>query len=261
MAANSVTFGRMQEFLRWRLRRRRHTVLLVALVMAFAVRPLIGDLGFAPIGFSIALILLLLVSLYTVQVDELIGERALLVVQKRRQRIVGWLIAIPAVAERIAISVVDDPHVIVAGMFFWLLFFAYVTWHELRSLLRHKEVTAETISMSISVYLLLGLIWGVLYILLYYLQPHAFAFADSPPSGASSRQGIFPVLVYFSLVTISTVGYGDISPLSLQARYAAVAEAITGQFYLAILVARLVGLYMSRTESAHSGDQGRGSGT
>jgi hypothetical protein len=49
------------------------------------------------------------------------------------------------------------------------------------------------------------------------------------------------------LTTLSTIGFGDITPVSLQARYAAVAEGITGQLYFAILIARLVGLYMIRT--------------
>jgi len=79
---------------------------------------------------------------------------------------------------------------------------------------------------------------------LYYLQPNAFSFVSSPTSSAPSMSQIFPVMIYFSLTTISTIGFGDITPLTLQARYAAVAEGITGQFYLAILVARLVGLYM-----------------
>ena len=61
---------------------------------------------------------------------------------------------------------------------------------------------------------------------------------------------MFPIFIYFSLTTLSTIGFGDITPVSLQARYAAVAEGITGQFYLAILVARLVGMQMSRTERA-----------
>jgi hypothetical protein len=55
---------------------------------------------------------------------------------------------------------------------------------------------------------------------------------------------VFPILLYFSLTTLSTVGFGDITPLTLPARYAAVAEGITGQSYLAILVARLVGMQM-----------------
>ncbi len=251
------TLGNVQEFLRQQLLPRRHTALLVALITAFAVRPLIGDVGFAPIGFSIALILLMLVSLYTVQIDELIGERETLLAQRKRRSMIGWLLAIPAVAERIIIAVAPKPQLTTIGLIFWLLFFAYITWNELRAVLRQKEVTAETISMSISIYLLFGLTWGVFYILLYHLQPHAFNFGNSSTSNSSSAQQVFPVLVYFSLTTISTVGFGDITPLTLQARYAAVAEGITGQFYLAILVARLVGLYMSRPAERDAEGPGR----
>jgi hypothetical protein len=71
----------------------------------------------------------------------------------------------------------------------------------------------------------------------------------SPTSGPPAEQQVFPVLIYFSLTTLSTIGYGDILPLTLQARYSAVAEGISGQFYLAILVARLVGIYMSQSAS------------
>jgi Ion channel len=223
---------------------RRHTTLLVAIVSAFAVRPLIGDFGIAPIVFSIALVLLMLVSLYIVQVDELVGERERLVAQKKRQSMIGWLLAIPAIGERLAIVVAPSSSVILIGLIFWLLFFGYVTWNELRAVLRQKEVTGETISMSVSTYLLMGLTWGVFYIVLYHLQPHAFSFGGS---AVPSEREIFPTLVYFSLTTLSTIGFGDITPITLQSRYASVAEGITGQFYLAILVARLVGIYMSRT--------------
>jgi voltage-gated potassium channel len=96
--------------------------------------------------------------------------------------------------------------------------------------------------MSISVYLLMGITWGLLYVLIYARHPQAFNFPGSaPPLGDT----IFPTLVYFSFATISTVGFGDITPVLMQARYAAVAEGITGQFYLAILVARLVSMYIS----------------
>ena len=68
-------------------------------------------------------------------------------------------------------------------------------------------------------------------------------------------QHVFPILGYFSLTTLSTIGFGDITPLTLQARYAAVAEGITGQFYLAILVARLVGMQMSQSMSRQAEPQ------
>ncbi len=242
MAANSAAIGQLQPSLWQRLSARRHSALLIALVVLFGARPLVGDAGFGPIAFSIALMVVMLVALYTVQVDELIGERDKLLAQKKRRGKIGWLLAIPAALERIAIAFTQSHIVIVTGLIFWVLFFGYITWSELRAVLKQKEVTGETISLSISIYLLIGLDWAVFYIVLHYLQPHAFNLgAASLPITQS-----FPVFVYFSLTTISTVGFGDITPLTLQARYAAVAEAITGQFYLAILVARLMGLYMTR---------------
>ena len=250
--------GQWTDSIRAYLLPRRHTALLAAIVLAFAVRPMIGDFGIAPVAFSLALMVLMLVALYTIQVDELVGERAALLAQKKRRGTIGWLLAIPAVVERIAIVIVPNPLLILTGSIFWLLFFAYVTWSELRAVLKQKEVTGETISMSISVYLLMGLTWGTFYIVLYYLQPHAFSFGST--SALPSEHEVFPVLVYFSLTTLSTIGFGDITPITLQSRYAAVAEGITGQFYLAILVARLVGIYMSRSASNTADDGSRGSG-
>jgi voltage-gated potassium channel len=101
--------------------------------------------------------------------------------------------------------------------------------------------------MSISTYLLLGLTCGMLYIVLYDLHPASFVFSAGAPN---SQQQAIPVLIYFSLTTLSTIGFGDITPVTLQARYIAVAEGITGQFYLAILVARLVGMQMTQPASS-----------
>jgi Ion channel len=242
--------GRLRDALHRYVLPRRHTALLVAIVFAFSVRPLIGDVGAAPLVFSIALLLLLLVALYTIQVDELVGERNTLLVQKRRRGIVGWALAVPAVAERFAVAIVPSRQLFLAGTSWWLLFACYVTWAELRSVLKQRKVTSETIAQSISIYLLLGFAWGLFYNVLFQLQPTAFNFGGSPnpvSGGPAGIQSVFPVLIYFSLTTLSTIGFGDITPVTLQARYLAVAEGITGQFYLAILVARLVGLYMSQS--------------
>jgi Ion channel len=222
---------------------RRHTALLLAIVAMFAVRPFLGDTGAAAIGFSLAILLALLVALLTIQIDDLEGEREALLVQRRRRSFVGWALAVPAVAERLWVFFAPSPRLLLVGSFSWLLFFSYVTWSQLRSLLKQRVVTGETISMSISIYLLLGLCWGLLYIVIFTRHPEAFSFGTSP---GVSEQHMFPIFIYFSLTTLSTIGFGDITPLSLQARYAAVAEGITGQFYLAILVARLVGMQMSQ---------------
>jgi len=240
--------GQLREAIRVYLAPRRHTVLLVALVAAFLVRPLIGDFGAGPPIFSLAMLVLLLLALYNINVDDLVGERETLLAQSRRRSIIAWTLAVPAFVERFAIFLAPSRSLYLSGSILWLLLFAYITWNELRAVLKQKEITREVISMSISVYLLFGLTFGLFYIVLQELQPHAFSFSGA---AAPSDQQLIPVLIYFSLTTLSTIGFGDITPITLQARYSAVAEGITGQFYLAILVARLVGMQMSQSASQH----------
>ena len=240
----------LREALHRHLAPRRHTALLAAIVALFMIRPLIGDRAISSAVFSIVLLVTLLFALYAIQVDDLLGERATLLAQRKRRSIIGWALAVPAIAERLAIIYAPSPAVYLAGTTLWLLLFIFVTWHLLRGVLRQKEITSETISMSISVYLLLGFTWGLFYIVLHHVQPLAFSLGSSAtPPGPSSEQQAFPVLIYFSLTTLATIGYGDITPVTLQARYAAVAEGIMGQFYMAILVARLVGMQMSQAAS------------
>jgi len=231
------------------LRRRRHTALLVAIGLALAARPVMGEAGRGPIVFSLGFLTVMLVALYTIQVDDLVGQRGRLLVQRRRRRVAGVVLAAAAIAARFGLFVAPSPRFYIVGTLCWLLFIAFVTWSLLRSLVRQKEITNETISMSIAVYLLLGLTWGLVYVLIFQVDPQAFSFgspAEDAEFHAAHPDKVFPVLIYFSLVTLATVGYGHIYPISLQARYIAVAEGITGQFFLAVLVARLVGMQMSR---------------
>ena len=239
------------------LRARRHTALLIAIIATFAVRPLIGDGRISLVVFSIALVVMLLAALYSIQIDELMGEREILLRQRKRRSILGWAIALPAIVERLVLLSNPNPRLVLVSSILWFGFFAFVTWSQLRSLLRHRDVTGETISLSISVYLLMGLTWGLFYIFLHQVQPGAFSLGTPPAESTelgAVQPKVFPIFIYFSLTTLATIGYGDITPLSLQARYAAVAEGITGQFYLAILVARLVGMHMSQTAPRRDDD-------
>jgi amino acid transporter len=225
---------------------RRHTALLVAIVALLGMRPLIGDSGAATAAFSIVVMLVFVIALYTIQVDELFGDRERLIKQRKHRGVFGWGLAIVAIVFRLADIAFPNHRLATASSITLLLFFGFVALTELRAVLRQRTITRETISMSVSVYLLLGLTWGFFYIVLFDLHPQAFSFGGTP---APPEQQVMPVLVYFSLTTLATVGYGDITPLTLQARYAAVSEGIAGQFYLAILVARLVALQMSQSAS------------
>lgn len=91
------------------------------------------------------------------------------------------------------------------------------------------------------VYLLLGLIWAIMYQLL-----HLFGWAAFSGSLAEDGQPLFPALTYFSFVTLAGLGYGDIVPVGAMVRTFAYLEGVIGQFYLAVMVASLVGNYSSR---------------
>ena len=225
---------------------RRHTALLVAIVALLGVRALVSGTGAEASIYSILVMLVLMVAVYTIHVDELVGDRELLVKQRKKRGVLGWVLAIVAIVLRLGLFASPSHQLATVSSISLALFFGFVTLTELRAVLRQKTITRETISMSISVYLLLGLSWGLFYIVLFEFQPNAFSFGGAP---APSELQITPVLIYFSLTTLATVGYGDITPMTLQARYAAVSEGIAGQLYLAILVARLVGMQMSQSAS------------
>jgi hypothetical protein len=235
---------------RARFRARRHTVLLIAIIVAFAARPLIGDAGVGPIVFSLAILGVLMIALLTMQVDDLVGEHDRLVAQRKRRMLIGWALAVPAVVERLLMLFSPSPTLLFIGTVGWAVFFAFVTMSQLRSVLKQRSVTSETIANAISVYLLIGLTWGIVYVLIFQLAPQAFSFGSSAPP---TLPNAFPDHLRFSTRRLD-VGFGDITPRLLQARYIAVSEGITGQLYLAILVARLVGMQMSNPDPQHSSD-------
>lgn len=239
------------------VRTHRHTGLLIAILIAYAIRPAIGDNQYAELLFSFAVVFLLVVALYTTSIDDLIGDRGeLIVVRKKRHRI-AWVLGSVALIERITLYFLVNRRLEAATTITNFLFFGFITYTLLHNLVRQKRITSDTISMSISVYLLLGFTWGLLYIMIFQAEPGAFDF-KAAHAAIFARKGyvdVVPLLIYFSLTTLGTIGYGDITPLTLQARYAAVAEGIAGQFYLAVLVARLVGLYMQNQAAAAGEEQ------
>lgn len=123
------------------------------------------------------------------------------------------------------------------------LFFGYVAATLILYIFADRErVDADLIYGAISVYLLLGVAFGFAYLTLDALAPGSFVdFQVVAASPEAARQ-----FIYFSFVTLTTLGYGDITPQSSQAGVLAYVEAITGQIYLAVLVARLVGVHIAQ---------------
>jgi len=122
-----------------------------------------------------------------------------------------------------------------------ILFFTLVVVVIVRHVFRTRVVDREIIFGAMIVYMGMGMIWSYFYQILEYSVPGSFTLP------ATSLAGLRNTFYYFSFTTLTTLGYGDITPLTEQARGLAIVEAILGQIYLTVLVARLVGMHISQS--------------
>jgi hypothetical protein len=126
-----------------------------------------------------------------------------------------------------------------------LLFYLSTTAIAFRSLLTGERIDLNMIMGSICVYILVGISWSIFYYFESIIHPGAF----NGIVGEGGKQQ-FSELLYYSYVTLSTLGYGDITPVTPIARTLAYLEALFGQFYIAILVASFVGMHLSTKRSS-----------
>ncbi len=123
----------------------------------------------------------------------------------------------------------------------YLLYMGMALLFLLKKIFSEKSVTGDTVQGGISAYVLMGLLWQVIYNLLWLLNPHSFS--------VNVQGGDPPNFFYFSFTTMTTLGYGDILPVSYAAKTAAMLQAMVGQVYLAVFVARLVGLHTAKSST------------
>lgn len=106
-----------------------------------------------------------------------------------------------------------------------------------------SRVTGDTIFGAISVYLMFGLIFAFIFQLFYVIVPGSF---ELPEKMVQTTNDIFPTFIYYSFVTMTTLGYGDITPQSPEAGVITYMAALTGQIYLVVMIAYIVGTYVSQ---------------
>ena len=146
----------------------------------------------------------------------------------------------------LASMVSEATAVAAAAETFRLLFLGYVLGLIVWRVARDRVVTFDTVAGAACGYFLLGLVWGDLLLLVERWRPGSFAI----PSGWTVGPGrdLRSSLMYFSFATLTTLGYGDIHPTDPAAGGLCAAEALIGQLYLAIMIARMVGLYASQRQ-------------
>jgi hypothetical protein len=215
---------------RTRFEQKGHQLLLMTLVLMILASPFASQYPTMNWPGTILLVAVLLTAAYAVS-------------NRGSSFRVALVLGVPALLAQLAQF---------AGDSFWLetirysatpLFLFWVCFLFLKDIaLRIRTVTLELLVGSVNIYLMLGIGFALVFVLIEHLQPGSFTgledFAFMPDQDLT--------FIYYSFITMSTLGYGDISPVTPHAMTASYVLAILGQLYLAILVARLVALYIGR---------------
>jgi hypothetical protein len=157
---------------------------------------------------------------------------------RRRHRIIALLLGVPLmvgyiVAEFVETGANTSPIALTLGV----PFFLFITYRLLVFVARTRKVGRDELFASACVYLMFGFTWAGLYGLVEFLQPGSFS------NLGTTTERVWDSIFYFSFVTLTTLGYGDIAPVSKIARHLAILEAVTGVLTLSFLIARIVSVY------------------
>jgi hypothetical protein len=214
------------------------SLFLGALILTLFLAPFLDELTYGP-------------AIDTVMITVVLILGVLAVGRSHRTLVLAVVLVLPALVSRWVHHF--HPHLLPASVpsVASLVFICFVEYQLLHFIFRAPRVNSEVLCAGISGYLLLGILWMSAYRLVSLLQPvdplhpelnpFAFTVGVTTPHSLSQFEAY-----YFSYITLSTVGYGDITPLSNGARTLAMMEAMTGTLYMAVLISRLVALYSSQ---------------
>jgi hypothetical protein len=214
----------------------RYGYLLTSLVLLNILAPILIGRGIKAVLIDLLLCTVMLSGIYAAS-------------PRRRSLTIGLLLVIAILATH---QIVDRAPVRALFALHYTLemsILAFATLTILSAIIRDDRVTLETVKGAVCIYLLLGMIWAFLFSMIDLAIPGSFRLPLGPESrrvGSLLLRDELPSLLYFSYATLTTLGYGDILPVSAPARTACYLEAIVGQIYLTVLIARLVGMHISQ---------------
>lgn len=208
--------------------RGRFFFLLVTLILYIFVVPAIENLIHIKFLLDLFFSLVLISAIYTVSL-------------RIQGFIIGIFLAAPMLISVWLTYLVKVEAVILVAHIFAVFFMLYTIAVILRFIIRRKTITTNIIYASIAVYLLIGITWALIYSLGHDLDPNSFTSGDI----AFGQEMVF--FSYYSFITLTTLGYGDVTPIAPWATSLSALEAVVGQFYIAVLVAKLVGMHIAQS--------------
>lgn len=213
------------------LGRDKYRILLLSIMGMVFLDPLITDVDVAHYLNLILVSLILITGVYAVRGN-------------RKHLIVALILLMPTLLLVWLEVPLDNEFFIIISRTSPTLLFVYIAVLIFLDLLTTSKVDADMIAGGISVYLLIGLIFALIYHAHFMLDPGAFDLSEklSEISSTDDPRQELSLFAYFSYVTMTTLGYGDITPLSNMTRILVQIETLMGQLYVAIFIARLVSI-------------------
>jgi voltage-gated potassium channel len=218
------------------VKQRRFSALLVILLVLLAGPPILVGFGLSAVWFDGLISVLMVAAILSLCLE-------------RQQRLFALVLGIPTVL--FSLGGYLAPAAIGEGAYLLghaceALFLFCSAVLIVKSLFAPAGLSSDSILGAICGYLFLGLAWAVIYSLLEHVQPGSFTLSEALAPLGERGSPLADVLTYYSLVTLTTVGYGDVVPATPIARTCAWMEAVSGQFYLAVVVAGLISLLVSK---------------
>jgi len=210
------------------LKRDRYLFLLISLVLLLLISPLFEAFFELTTLLDISITIIFLSSLYAIGKEE-----------KNLRIAVGLLL--PVVTAMWLTYFVHVPYLSLVGDCCLILFFAFTIIIILSRLFKEEKVTLDVIYSAFVSFMLIALMWAFIFDILEGLSPGSFLVTEGQFEDSRIH------FIYYSFVTITTVGYGDILPVSLSARAFSIVEMVVGQIFLIVLVARLVGINITQS--------------
>lgn len=219
----------------------RHSVMLGALILMMFALPVLEWSPGREARFPLLFCLVLLAAIY----------------MNRTQKWMLWAAILVGGAAAIGLATAHatgSGALRIAAEVLGLILLAFTTFVLLNTLLQTRRVVLDTIVGGVCVYLLMGLCFAVVYRLLIDLDPGAILQGGNALAASVDDASSLPArLLYFSFITLTTVGFGDVTPHDEIAQMMAASEAVMGQLYLAIFIARLMTLYLANELSRRDG--------
>lgn len=214
------------------MRKDNFIYMLLALLIFLVALPILEELRFLPskIARPIAFTCLLAVGVWSLR-DRIRIFR------------IGMALVVIGTAANVLSATNDAPVFYYLSVETLSAFLMLSIWSALRQVVLGIEMTANRLFGAVCIYLMIGVLWALMYGALQMLDTDAFVGSLNNETGERGVDWI-----YYSFVTLTTLGYGDILPISKTARTLAYSEAVIGVFYIALLVAALVGSYAASTK-------------